>query len=672
MELLFGGIAKLALTEAAISRKIGYSHMAFYRGWLQGLDVREMADAYLMVDMDLRVIMSTLRWIQDALRRAALRYGKHGEARLLRMRIAERRGQRSSAAAPSIDGFREEIDPADFYSYDEIVKQYLERYPQTNDRKARRRAALIERQIAVLNRLESLLATDPMPVDPVRAWFDPGLAGQLERAGVTHLSVLVERIVEQGYHWFRRVPRFGETRAKRVVRWVDHNMRTLGALPTYAFVPEHQLSASQKARSLVIIDPVESGDQNRASGDHLLLSGDRSASNGDQSFPIVPLETMLPPTVVRTEATPGRRKCHIEADNDKSAIVAWLDSKSGSLATRRAYRKEAERLLLWTLLERGKTFPALTVEDCTAYRDWLGALGRTPEQDWAFRIPQAQWFAPRNTKRYSPAWRPFEGALSAKSAQYALTVCASLFAWLAAVGYIEFDPWIAVGNPQTATGPAPDLELTHVLSEIQADTLLQVAGSIKHEDRRRDAALFVRLAITTGMRRSELAAARIENIYCKELRGGGTRWMLKVLGKGAKWRPVPLVDDVVALLREQLVAFGHSGDFSAAPPDAPLISREDALAPLTEEGVVARLESILGRAHDACIKSGKAEDAGVFARATAHWLRHTTGSLLGNAGVPPSQIQQLLGHASVATTTIYTQSGEDDVYRSVNRVLGAG
>jgi integrase len=200
--------------------------------------------------------------------------------------------------------------------------------------------------------------------------------------------------------------------------------------------------------------------------------------------------------------------------------------------------------------------------------------------------------------------------------------------------------------------------------------LLQVAESIKHEDRRRDAVLLVRLGITAGLRRSELAAARVENIYSREMRGGGTRWMLKVLGKGARWRPVPLTDDVVALLRQQLAAFDLPTDFAQVPPETPILARESDGGPLTDGAVAKRVNALLQLASDECARKGKIEDAGVFRRATAHWLRHTTGSLLGNANVPASQIQQLLGHASIGTTTIYTSTGEDEVYQSVNRVLG--
>jgi hypothetical protein len=62
-------------------------------------------------------------------------------------------------------------------------------------------------------------------------------------------------------------------------------------------------------------------------------------------------------------------KCLLMAGNDHEAIAAWLASKRRTTddkelsATQRSYRKEAERLLLWAILERKKALSSLSVED---------------------------------------------------------------------------------------------------------------------------------------------------------------------------------------------------------------------------------------------------------------------------------------------------------------------
>jgi hypothetical protein len=101
--------------------------------------------------------------------------------------------------------------------------------------------------------------------------------------------------------------------------------------------------------------------------------------------------------------------CTLSARNDHEAVTAWLE-RHESPATQRAYRKEAERLILWAILERAKPLSSLTAEDATAYRAFL----RRP-------TPHLRWVgAPR--PRDSVEWRPFAGALAPRSIAYALSV----------------------------------------------------------------------------------------------------------------------------------------------------------------------------------------------------------------------------------------------------------
>lgn len=57
----------------------------------------------------------------------------------------------------------------------------------------------------------------------------------------------------------------------------------------------------------------------------------------------------------------------LRANNDYEAVQAWL-ALHESAATQRAYRKEAERLILWAILERGRALSSLTTEDAVAHR----------------------------------------------------------------------------------------------------------------------------------------------------------------------------------------------------------------------------------------------------------------------------------------------------------------
>ena len=86
---------------------------------------------------------------------------------------------------------------------------------------------------------------------------------------------------------------------------------------------------------------------------------------------------------------------------------------------------------------------------------------------------------------------------------------------------------------------------------------------------------------------------------------------------------------------------------------------------ISSSGLYKAIRGLFQDAAHALQTSGKAHDARAFERASVHWLRHTCGSFLGSSGVPVNLIQKLLGHASVATTSIYTESDEERLWLEV-------
>jgi integrase/recombinase XerD len=85
-------------------------------------------------------------------------------------------------------------------------------------------------------------------------------------------------------------------------------------------------------------------------------------------------------------ATAGRAQ--IAATNDLDAIRAWLSRFVDTKTTFENYRKEAERLLLWSLTALGKPLSSLTHEDCLRYQHFLA----DPQ-------PAATWVAGGGRKR---------------------------------------------------------------------------------------------------------------------------------------------------------------------------------------------------------------------------------------------------------------------------------
>jgi len=116
---------------------------------------------------------------------------------------------------------------------------------------------------------------------------------------------------------------------------------------------------------------------------------------------------------------------------DVDAINAWLARSIVTAGTYSNYRKEAERLLLWSIVEREKPLSSLTHDDLRAYQLFLG--DPQPVEHWLMQ-------GGRKRSRFDPEWRPFVGALSATSQRHSIAVLHSLFSWLVKIGYLASNP----------------------------------------------------------------------------------------------------------------------------------------------------------------------------------------------------------------------------------------
>jgi site-specific recombinase XerD len=619
-------------------RKIGRHHLALYRGWLQGISLKTLADRYLETGLDLRLAKTTLTWIGDTIRQAALRNGKHGEARLLRLSLSTTEAP-CETEVPTLEDFQAERDPGGFYNEDELIRLFLESFPQAIDKKSRQRQRLISRQIEALLWVEQLLATDPVPADLVSAWFDEVVANRLILADIPSIGALLDRIRRKGYRWWITVPKLGEKGASRIIQWLRGYELALGALPDHALSPLRTLGMpallEQRITQTAIV-PIEA----------LAVPDAIDGATGSNRWPGVP---------------------RISAINDHQAVQAWLATKSGNTNTLRAYRKEAERMLLWAVIERGKALSDLTVDDCTHYRNWLSLLGRTDSSEWKFKVDQSAWIAPRNTQRFSPAWRPFDGALSASSVKHSITIVGGLFEWLVRVQYCAFNPWDGVGKTLAMSHEVPDdIELTRVFSEGQWEFLMGHLASMTPSDHTQRLQFALPFAHATGLRLSELVDAKIGRFYSMPVRDGtNVRWMLKVLGKGAKWRAVPIPERILALLSNYLAHRKLDLDPLSNSADTPLLARINGIDPISPSGLYKALRGFFQDAALSLHAQGKKHEATAFERASVHWLRHTCGSHMGSSGVPVNLIQKLLGHASVATTSIYTESDSERLWLEI-------
>jgi integrase/recombinase XerC len=157
----------------------------------------------------------------------------------------------------------------------------------------------------------------------------------------------------------------------------------------------------------------------------------------------------------------------------------------------------------------------------------------------------------------------------------------------------------------------------------------------------RDAAVLA-LLYGSGLRISEALGLRRGDF--------GTRDTLTVTGKGGKQRMVPMLPQVAKLIADYLALCPYD-----PPEDGPLFvgARGGPLAPRLIQIAMARLRGALGLPDTA----------------TPHALRHSFATHLLARGGDLRSIQELLGHASLSTTQIYTEVDAErliEAYRSAH------
>ena len=170
-----------------------------------------------------------------------------------------------------------------------------------------------------------------------------------------------------------------------------------------------------------------------------------------------------------------------------------------------------------------------------------------------------------------------------------------------------------------------------VLSTGEIDRLLKAPRSIEVYHFRDRAILETLYA--TGCRASELTGLRLRELHLEER-------YCKVQGKGSKQRMVPLGDAAIETIQKYL-------DRSRPRMAQPRPSESDWLF-LSRSGRQMRREAIWE------LVKKYALIAGISIELSPHTLRHSFATHLLAGGADLRQVQELLGHASIATTQIYT------------------
>ncbi|MCH7577453.1 MAG: site-specific tyrosine recombinase XerD [Chloroflexi bacterium] len=209
----------------------------------------------------------------------------------------------------------------------------------------------------------------------------------------------------------------------------------------------------------------------------------------------------------------------------------------------------------------------------------------------------------------------------------------SFFAFLAAEGSITANPTEGLSSPRVGK------TLPKAISPNEVDELLEQPARRSTPEAKRDRAM-LELLYATGMRVTELVSLDMENLNLDPRSP-----FVRCIGKGAKERSIPIHDHALEAV---------NGYLEDGRPMMVRNHNEPAL-------FVNRRGERLTRQGFWLILKGYAKSANLGDGVTPHTLRHSFATHMLRGGMPLRNVQEMLGHANISTTQVYTHLTSDHV-----------
>jgi len=295
-------------------------------------------------------------------------------------------------------------------------------------------------------------------------------------------------------------------------------------------------------------------------------------------------------------------------------------------------KETVESFLTYLAVEKG-----LSENTVVAYRNDLYQLANFVDQE-------------ATKQGLAPSWANFsrQGMLSyllnLKERNYAATTVArkvasakSFFGFMVAEGNIKDDPTQNLGSPKVGKSlPKP-------ISVSQVRRLLEQPAKLSTLEAKRDKAM-LELLYASGMRVSELVSLNLGDVDTED-------GYVRCFGKGHKERLIPIYRRI-ALAVEEYITEARTR-----------LAHDDAERAL----FLNRRGERLTRQGFWQILKGYAKSADLGAQVTPHTLRHSFATHMLSGGADLRSVQELLGHANISTTQVYTHLTTEHIRRTYEK-----
>lgn len=350
-------------------------------------------------------------------------------------------------------------------------------------------------------------------------------------------------------------------------------------------------------------------------------------------------------------------RCQIHAKNDYEAMQCWLNEYRHKSTTFRTYQKEAERFLLWAVVQQQKAISSLDRDDLESYLKFLD--DPQPKERW-----RAQKTG-RGCRRGDSMWRPFTAGLSESAKRTAISSIDSLLHYLVDARYLSFNPLSLMRKRYTKPMQLSELTLYERMLTINEwhtmlDTLEKLPEStLKEKNEKARLTFLVQILYFLGLRINELAT-HTWNAF----RNVDGNWWFYVMGKGDKIGRIPVNDE---LLRAIITyrAYLKKPPYPSTDETTPLIVSFKTDKAITTRQINKLLKKL---AYETAKKFSEANTVKKLKKFSAHWLRHLSASMQDQAGIAFKHIRANHRHENDETTRRYVHAIDQERHQDMQKL----